>query len=109
MKMSGTAITIISLLITVGATILTSEATTSFNRSTLIGIDQGQRTVTFKTIEGQTWTLPLADPNIVKNEQLAKGDQVSIEIDLSDRVIKIIKLSGEPRSERPHPPDDLRP
>jgi hypothetical protein len=109
MKISRIAIITICLITMVSATWLTSEAATSFNRSTIMSIDETQRTITFQTREGQTWTLPLADPNILKKEQVARGDQVSIEIDLSDRITKIIKLGETPRSERSITLDDLKP
>lgn len=97
------------LLCLVGATVLNSEAATTFIGSTIVGIDQAQRTITFQTREGQSWTLQVADPNILKTEQVSKGDQVSIEIDLSDRITKIIKLSGQPQSEQSQSRDDFRP
>jgi hypothetical protein len=72
----------------------TSEAATNFNGSTITGIDHGQRTITFKTREGESWTLPVADPEIFKKQQITQGDNVSIEIDLNDRITKILKTSG---------------
>jgi len=104
------AIMTICLLCMVGAAVLTSDAATTFGASTILGVDQAQRTITFQTRDGQTWTLPVADPNLLKKELVAKGDQVSIEIDLSERITKITKLSEQPR---PAPTqsldDDLRP
>jgi hypothetical protein len=111
MKTLTTAIMMtLCLLFMVGATVLTSEAATNFNGSTVVGIDQ--RSVTFQTREGQTWTLTLADPSMLNDEQNAKGDQVSIEIDMDDRITKIIKISGQPRSAQTQSRDDaeiLRP
>jgi hypothetical protein len=103
------AIMIVCALCLVGTTILTSEAATTFIGSTILGIDQTQRTITFQTREGQSWTLPVADPNILKKEQITNGEQVSIEIDLDERITKIIKLSGHPGSEPSQSRDDLRP
>jgi hypothetical protein len=77
----------------IGGAFLISEATTTFNRSTIISIDQAERTVTFQTKDGQTWTLPVSDPNLLNKDQVAKGDRVSIEIDMSDKITKIMKLS----------------
>jgi hypothetical protein len=109
MNISRIVILTICLLCLVGATVPGSEAATTFNRSTIVAIDQAQQTVTFHTREGQTWTLPLADPNILKKEQFSKGNQVSIEIDLSDRITKIIKPSEESRSDQAPYREDLRP
>ena len=103
------AITISCLLCMVGAAVLTSDAATTFGASTIVGVDQAQRTITFQTRDGQTWTLPVADPNLLKKELVAKGDQVSIEIDLSERITKITKLSGQPRLEPTQSLDDGRP
>lgn len=113
MKISKTVITMtLCLFCLVGSTVLTSEAATNFNGSTVVGIDQAQRSIIFQTREGQTWTLPVADPDMLKNEQIAKGDRVSIEIDLDDRITKIIKISGQPPSAQTQSRDDaenLRP
>ena len=92
------AISLLCLLL--GLSTLTSKATTTFIRSTIVGIDQAQHTLTFRTLEGQSWTLPVADPNILTKEQLSQGDQVSIELDMTDSVSKIIKLAGQPRTEQ---------
>ena len=90
-------------------TATTSGATTTFNRSTIIGVDQAQRTITFRTTDGQTWTLPVANPNLLSVQHVAKGDQVSIEIDLNDQITKIITLSRQRDSETTQPPGDLKP
>jgi hypothetical protein len=101
------AISLLCLLL--GLSTLTSKATTTFIRSTIVGIDQAQHTLTFRTLEGQSWTLPVADPNILTKEQLSQGDQVSIELDLTDSISKIIKLAGQPRSEQTQSSDEVRP
>ena len=97
------AIMAIYLFCMIGSAVLISEATTTFNRSTILGINHAERTVTFQTKDGQTWTLPISDPNLLSKDQVAKGDQVSIEIDMSDTITKITKLS-----ERTPSPNDSR-
>lgn len=77
-----------------------SDAATNFNGSTITGIDEGQRTVTFRTREGQSWTLPVVDPELLKSDRISQGDYVSIEIDLNDRIIKILKPSDSPQAAR---------
>lgn len=112
MKISRTSIIMtICLLCVLGTAVLTGtgQAATTFIASTVTAIDQTQRTITIHTREGQSWTLPVADPDILKKERVSKGDQVSIEIDLNDRVTKIIKLSEQPRSEQIQSLDDLKP
>jgi hypothetical protein len=101
--------TSIWLLCFIGGSVLNAEGATTFNRSTVVGVDQAERTITFRTRDGQTWTLPVADPDILQRELVAKGDQVSIEIDLNDRITKVLKLSEEHRSEQPRLQDDLTP
>lgn len=108
--MKASRIMIITILLfAIGATLFTSEAATTFNRSTVLSIDETQRTLTFKTREGQTWTLPLADPDILKKQRVSKGDQVSIDIDLNDRITQVIKLDEPPRSDLNITPDDRKP
>jgi len=97
------AIMAVCLSCMIGGATLLSEAATNFNGSTVLGIDQAERTVTFQTKDGQTWTLPVSDPNLLNKDQVAKGDRVSIEIDMNDRIIKIMKLS-----ERTPSPNDSR-
>lgn len=83
-----------------GGIVPTSEAATNFNGSTITGIDEAKRTVTFRTREGQSWTLPVVDPELLKNDRISQGDQVSIEIDLNDQIIKILKPSDQPQAAR---------
>ena len=84
--------------ISVSAVATTSDAATIFGGSRIIAIDQGQQTITFKTKEGQTWTLPVTDPNLLKRESNSKDEQVTIEIDLNDRITNVVKLSEEART-----------
>jgi hypothetical protein len=107
----GTAMTktisgIVVCLLYALATGLSSEAATNFNGSTIVGIDQAQHSITFQTKEGQTWTLPVADPAVL-NKQISKGDRVSIETDLSDRIIKILTPSDQPPAEQSQSPDSM--
>jgi hypothetical protein len=85
------ALSLLCLLFGVNA--LTSRATTTSGRTTIVGIDQTRRTLTILTREGQSWTLPVADPTILTTNQLSTGDQVSIELDRNDMVSKITKLA----------------
>jgi hypothetical protein len=89
-------------VLSVGAIATPSDATTSFGASRIIAIDQDQRTITFRTKEGDTWTLPVNDPNLLNQQAIAKDDQVTIEIDLNDRITKVVKPSERstaPRTE----------
>ena len=97
MKTSRFAITMICAFCLVSTTVVSGEAATTLNGSTIIGVDQAKRTITFKTKAGETWTLPVADPNILKAEQVTTGKRVSIEIDLSDRITKVIQHFEPPQ------------
>jgi hypothetical protein len=88
-----TSLTLLSLLIFISATLATSDAATTFGNSRIIAIDEGQKTITFKTKEGQTWTLPVADSKLLNQQQAGKDEPVTIEIDLNDRIIDVVKLS----------------
>ena len=87
-------------LFSTGATVTTSDAETTFGGSRIITIDQVQRTITFKTKEGQTWTLPVTNPNLLNQQLVAKDQQVTIEIDLNDRITNVIKPSEVPTAPR---------
>ena len=108
MKKIRIAIATICLLWAAVAAVLTSEATTTF-AGAIISIDQAQRTITFQTMDGQTWALAVDDSNILKQEQVAKGDRVRIEIDTSGRITKITKIPEQPLSEPTQSLDEVRP
>jgi hypothetical protein len=99
MMNARTILILFALLFFVSATVTTSHATTTFGGSRIVAIDEGQKTITFRTKEGQTWTLPVADSKLL-DQKVAKGDQVTIEIDLNDRIIDVVKLSDVPTPPR---------
>ena len=81
------------LLLFGGATVTTSHAATTFGGSRIIAIDEGQKTITFKTKDGQTWTLPVADAKLLNQQQVGKDDPVTIELNLNDQIIDVVKVS----------------
>ena len=96
MKNVKIAITIICLLWSVVANVLISEAATTFSGA-IVDIDRVQQMITFRTSTGQTWTMPVADSKIMK-QQIVKGDRVKIDVDLSDsdfsrKITKVTKDS----------------
>ena len=112
MKTVKIAIATISLLCATVATVLISEAATTFAGS-IVGIDQIQHTITFQTSTGQTWTMPVADSNVLK-QQIAKGDRVKIDVELSDsdlsqRITKVTKIRKDELIEAPHSLDVVAP
>jgi hypothetical protein len=83
------------LLFSVSAIVGISDATTTFGGSRVIAIDQEQRTITFKTNEGQTWTLPVTDPDLLNRHPLPR--MTSHHRNRSERPISnVIKLSDVP-------------
>ena len=103
-KKAKLAIATICLLWTAVATVLISEAATTF-AGAIVGIDQVQHTITFQTSTGQTWTMPVADSKIMK-QQIAKGDRVKIDVelrdsDLSQRITKVTKIHKDELIETP--------
>ena len=112
MKKIKMAITTICLLWAALATVLISEAATTF-AGAIVGIDQVQHTITFQTSTGQIWTMSVADSNILK-QQIAKGDRVKIDVELSDsdlsqRITKITKIPDQPLPEPTQSLDEVRP
>ena len=91
---------LILTFLSVSAVATTSDAATIFGGSRIVTIDKDQRTITFKTKEGETWTLPVNDPALLERQTLAKNDQVTVEIDLNDRISNVIKLSEVPTAPR---------
>ena len=99
MKKTWIELATITLLWTALVVVLTGEAATTF-AGAIVSIDQAQRTITFQTMNGQTWALALSDSSMLKQEQVAKGDRVRIEVDLSGKVTKIMKITEPPSSVR---------
>ena len=107
MKRTLFALTTIYLLWTAVVAVLTGEAATTF-AGAIVGIDQAQRTITFQTNTGQTWTIPVADSNILK-PPIAKGDRVMVDVEVSDSDLsqRITKITKIPRGELFEPPPSL--
>ena len=104
MKKTSIALATICLLWTAVATVLISEAATTF-AGAIVGIDQVQQTITFQTSTGQTWTMTVANSNIL-NQQIVKGDRVKIDVelrdsDLSQRITKVTKIHKDELIETP--------
>lgn len=112
MKKTMIAIATICLLWTAVATVRISEAATTFSGA-IVGIDQVERTITFQTRTGQTWTIPVADSDILK-QQIAKGDRVRVDVELNDsdfskRITKITKIRKDEIFEAPSSLDAFTP
>ena len=86
---------VLSILFFATATVTTSHAATTFGGSSILAIDEGQKTITFKTKEGQTWTLPVVDSKLLAQAQTDKNDSVTIELNLNDQIIDVVKASDK--------------
>ncbi len=70
----------------------TSLASVAYTRVSVEAVDTAASGLTFKTAEGQVWTLPAVSADLLKG--LQRGDTCSVEIDLENRVTKIVKVES---------------
>jgi hypothetical protein len=73
-------------------------AASTFIGTTVVDVGPDGRAVTIRTNQGESLSLVVADPAMMKGVQ--KGDQVSLELGPDDRVSKIVKV-GENSSPSP--------
>jgi antitoxin component of MazEF toxin-antitoxin module len=66
----------------------------TYTGTTVENVDQAKQEVSVKTKTGESWTLKVTDPELLKKHNLKKGDQVSIEVDTNNNIITIAK-AGE--------------
>ncbi len=69
-----------------------SLASLAYTRVSIESVDTATSSLTFKTTEGQVWTLQATSAEILQG--LHKGDTCSVEIDLDNRVTKIVKVDA---------------
>ena len=65
----------------------TSLASVAYTRVSVEAVDTAAPSLTFKTTEGQVWTLPAVSADLLKG--LQRGDTCRVEIDLENRVTKM--------------------
>jgi hypothetical protein len=80
------------------------SASSTFISSTITEIGPDGRQVTIRTMQGESFSLDVASPEVMKG--VRKGDQVSLELDAEDRVNKIVKVGGEAERPKPRMPSD---
>jgi len=68
----------------------TGLAASTFIGTTVLDVGADGRAVTIRTNTGESLSLVVADPAMMKG--VAKGDQVSLELGPDDRVNKIVKV-----------------
>jgi hypothetical protein len=57
---------------------------------TIEAVDSGAQRLTIQALTGETWTLSVANPDLIKG--MNKGDRVSVELDPDERIVKIVKI-----------------
>lgn len=67
-----------------------THASLAYTRVSVEAVDTAAPSLTFKTIEGDVWTLRATSADILQG--LKKGDTCSVELDFEDRVTKIVKV-----------------
>jgi hypothetical protein len=67
-------------------------AALAYTRVSIQAVDAAAPSLTFKTSEGQVWTLMALSADILKG--LQKGDTCSVEIDLENRITKIVRVDS---------------
>ena len=72
---------------------LESQASLTYTRVKIEAVDQASRSLTFKTAEGEVWTLAALSADMLNG--LHKGDTCSLEIDFDNRVTKIVKIDSQ--------------
>lgn len=62
---------------------------TTLTGATVESVDAAKQTVSVKTKDGQSYTLHVQDPELLKKHNLKKGDQISMQVDTNNNVIQI--------------------
>lgn len=76
------------------AVALAANPATTYTGTTVENVDTGKQTISIKTKKGESWTLKVADPELLKKQDIKKGDHVSVEVDTNNTITKIAK-AGE--------------
>ena len=63
-------------------------------------VDLRNQLLTFKTQDGQLRMLRVANSVAMRREWLSKGDLVSIEVDLDDQIVNIVKVDRRAEPDR---------
>jgi hypothetical protein len=68
---------------------------TTLTGATVESVDAVKQTLSVKTKDGQSYTLHVQDPELLKKSNLKKGDQISIQVDTNNNVIQIVKPDSQ--------------
>jgi hypothetical protein len=83
---------ILSILVVPLVVPVESLAALTYTRVSVEAVDAAAPSLTFRTAEGEIWTLAAFSADILNG--LQKGDTCSVEIDLDNRVTKIVKIDS---------------
>ena len=75
--------------------VLAATPATTLTGATVESVDAAKQTVSVKTKDGQSYTLHVQDPELLKKYNLKKGDQISIQVDTNNNVIQIAKPDSQ--------------
>jgi hypothetical protein len=78
---------------------LAANPAKTYTGTTIENVDTSKQTVSIKTKTGESWTLKVTDPEMLKKYNLKKGDQVSIEVDTNNNITKIAKAGESGQSD----------
>lgn len=82
------------------ASVLGFQTAAVFPLSWVEHVDLHNQLLTFKTQDGQLRMLRVADSVAMRRETLSKGDLVSIEVDLDDQIVNIVKVDRRSAPDR---------
>ena len=82
------------------APVLGFQTAAVFPVSRVEHVDLRNHLLTFKTQDGQLRMLRMADSLAMRREWLSKGDLVSIEVDLDDQIVNIVKVDRRAEPDR---------
>ena len=82
------------------APVLGFQTAAEFPVSWVEHVDLRNHLLTFKTQDGQLRMLRMADSLAMRREWLSKGDLVSIEVDLDDQIVNIVKVDRKAEPDR---------
>jgi hypothetical protein len=68
---------------------------TTLTGASVEGVDAAKQTVSVKTKDGQSYTLHVQDPELLKKHNLKKGDQISVQVDTNNNIIQIAKPDSQ--------------
>ena len=74
-----------------------------FPMSRIEHVDLRNQLLTFKTEDGQLRILRVADSAAMRRGSLSQGDVVSIEVDLDDQIVQIVRVGGTAESDQQIP------